>query len=112
MRSPEEQFKRNRQLFENRCYRCNGLLHRIRSTSPGSDFTDCRDYLPSVSVQCEDCETRYKRKRMFVPGGDLRADHINEFIKQFGWPIPAFQRPPLEIPPTPPSLEEIKEQSK
>lgn len=107
--TPEEEFKRNYQLFENRCYRCNGKLSRIDTKSPGPDFTDCRDYLGSVLVKCVDCRTCYKRRRMFVSGGNLRAEEINDLVEKFGWPIPDSELPPQEpTPPTPPTLEEIK----
>jgi len=105
----EEEFERNQRLYENRCYKCGGKLHRIRTQSPGPDFTDCRDYLPSIPVECEDCGTRYKRKHMFVRGSCLRAEEINDLIDQFGWPIPDYELPPLDPPPTPPpSLGEIR----
>lgn len=106
--TPEEEFDRNRKIFENRCWSCDGRLHRFRTESPGPDFTDCRDYLPSIRVKCESCGQLSKRSREFVRGGCVPAEEINRLIDQFGWPIPDWELPPLEPPPPPPSLEELR----
>jgi hypothetical protein len=106
--TPEEEFEHNRKLFENRCWACNGKLHRFTTPSPGPDFTDCRDYLPSIRVKCESCGAGHKRQRVFVRGGNVPAEEINRLVEQFGWPIPDRELPPLPPPPPPPSLEEIR----
>lgn len=103
--SPEEQEKCRQDYIT--CTKCKGTLRRKRQNALGPDFTDCRDYLHTVCVKCEDCGTPYKRRREFVPGGLMRADDFNALIDQFGWPVPAFALPPFE----PPSLEEMQERN-
>jgi hypothetical protein len=106
--TPEEEFDHNRKIFENRCWKCDGRLHRFTTSSLGPDFCDCRDHLPGIRVKCETCGAGHKRNRAFVRGGNVPAEEINRLVEQFGWPIPDRELPPLLSPPPPPSLEEIR----
>jgi 5'-nucleotidase len=75
---------------------CDGVLHRWKQPKVvGDDFTDCRDYLPSIRVACDKCGEKAKRRHAYVPGSHLRADDFCKLQDEHGWPVPERFFPPL-----------------
>ena len=72
---------------------CDGVLHRWRQPPPAKEWTDgggsdCRDYLPSVSVKCDKCGSNRKKRHEYVPGSWISADDFCKLQEEHGWPVP------------------------
>lgn len=77
---------------------CGGALRRWKQPKMlDENFTDCRDYLPSISVKCVECGTCFKRRAEYVPGGHIRADDFCDLQDKHGWPVPERVFPPRPV---------------
>jgi len=81
---------------------CGGSLRRWKQPKLLDDnFTDCRDYLPSIVVKCNECHVSYKRPAEFVPGGWISADDFCALQDEHDWPVPERLFPPAPVQTSP-----------